>query len=238
METSSLSQKLAGYTPSDEVKSLLTNTPTILIAGISGAGKNAILNKLFALYPNEYHYIVSHTTRAPRPNDGVMEQDGIAYHFIDIATAEKMIDARQFIEANIYSGNIYGTSVAEFEAAASEGKIAISDIEVQGVDDYMQLAPTIKPVFILPPNFATWQQRFMQRYGEHAADYQQDLQKRIATAEKEIEFVLSVDYFSFVINGDLGAAVEDMHNILADGHQQMGRQVAEELLKELRAHLA
>jgi guanylate kinase len=238
METSSLSQKLAHYAPSDEVKDLLARTPTILMVGISGAGKNAILNKLFALYSNEYHYIVSHTTRAPRPNNGVMEQDGIAYHFINLTTAEKMIDARQFIEVNMYSGNIYGTSVTEFEAAASEGKIAISDIEVQGAADYIQLASSIRPVFILPPDYETWQQRFMQRYGRHAADYEQDLQKRIATAEQEIAFVLSVDYFSFVINADLDAAVKDVHNILKDSHQSEGRRVAEELLKELRSHLA
>jgi guanylate kinase len=238
METPSLSQKLAHYTPSEEVKSLLAKTPTILIVGISGAGKDTIMGKLLARYPQEYHYIVSHTTRAPRANDGVMEQEGKEYHFIDLTTAEKMVDARQFIEANIYSGNLYGTSVTEFERAAGEGKIAITDLEVQGVADYVKLASTVRPVFILPPNYATWRQRFIARYGEHVSDYEEDLQKRIATAEKEVAFVLSVDYFSFVINADLEDAVEATHRVLLEGNRKEGRRVAEELLQELRAHQA
>src|SRR3954465_7753267 len=107
----SLAAKLADYRPSEAVKQPVGNTPILLLVGPTGAGKDSVKDKL--LGTGRFHHIISHTTRQPRVNHGVLEKDGHEYHFIDPATAESMLDNHQFIEAKLYSDNLYGTSVAE-----------------------------------------------------------------------------------------------------------------------------
>ena len=135
----SLAGKLAAYEPDDSAKKLIKTTQILLLVGPTGAGKDSLKDKL--LETGEYHHIVSHTTRKPRINHGVVEQDGREYHFINKAEAERMLDNHELIEAKMYSGNLYGTSVAEIKAAHDNDKIAMTDIEVQGVAEYKQLDP-------------------------------------------------------------------------------------------------
>src|SRR5438045_5836424 len=110
-----LAQKLSDYQPDQAATQLIHDTPILLLVGPTGAGKDSVKDKL--LNTGRFHHIISHTTRPPRINHGVVEQDGREYHFIDKAIAEKMLDEHAFIEAKIYSDNVYGTSVAEIQAA-------------------------------------------------------------------------------------------------------------------------
>src|ERR1700752_4145357 len=110
-----LTQKLANYKPTAATEQIIKSTPILLLVGPTGAGKDALKDKL--LTTGRYHHIISHTTRLPRINHGVIEQNGREYHFIDKQTAERMLDNHEFIEAKIYSTNVYGTSVSEIQAA-------------------------------------------------------------------------------------------------------------------------
>lgn len=201
-----LLEKIAAYRPSEATIALLRSTPITLIVGISGAGKDTIVNKL--LEKPEYRAIVSHTTRPMRENKGVLERDGVDYNFIDVPTAIKMIDAHAFIEVKTYSQNIYGTSAAEVQKAHDEGKIAISDVEVKGVAEYVELTPTVRPIFVLPPSYEIWQQRLLSRYGDDSAAHTEDIERRLRTARDELLHVRSADYFSIIINNDLEQTVQ------------------------------
>lgn len=234
-----IEQLVASYQPSAAAIAVVARTNIILMVGVSGAGKDTIMNHL--LKTGRYHYIISHTTRPPRLNHGVMETDGIEYHFINLETAEKMLKDKAYIEANYYSGNVYGTSVAEIQRAHDEGKAAITDMEVQGVHEYMQLAPkAVKPIFILPPNYETWQQRLRKRYGNHIEDHQDDLAKRMATSKSELQHALENDYFYFVINEDIDTSVQEVDTIVwsrtAATSQQKGKALAKQLLEEAAKH--
>src|SRR4051812_37296583 len=105
-----LAQKLAAYRPAAAIQKIIKNTPILLLVGPTGAGKDSVKDEL--LKTGRFHHIISHTTRPPRINHGVIEQDGREYHFVDEATAKKMLDEQAFIEAKVYSGNLYGTSAA------------------------------------------------------------------------------------------------------------------------------
>lgn len=238
MSQTDLLQGLPSYQPSPEAARLLDTTSTVLLVGVTAAGKDTILRELRHLA--DYHFLISHTTRAPRPNDGVMEREGVEYHFIDNSTARHLLEEKAFIEANIFSGNLYGTSIAELREAHNQGKIAITDVEVKGVDDYMQLSANVHPIFILPPSYAVWQTRFLKRYGDHAEDYAADITRRLTENKAELEFALSKPYFTFVVNDQLDACVAEVDQ-LAHGakqnleRQQEGRQVAAAILAELDA---
>lgn len=237
-----LAQKVDDYKPDEAVKKVLQSTPILLLVGISGAGKDTVKHKL--LQKNDYHHIVSHTTRRQRMNDGEMEQNGVEYHFIDFATAETMLDNHAYIEANVYSGNIYGTSVAEIQMAHDEGKIAMTDMEVQGVAEYMYLAPeSVKPVFFLPPTYEEWQKRWAKRYGGQTASDSDNAKLRIDTAIKELEHALNAHYFYFVINDNLEKTVGLVDHI-AHSAENSGtyrdpnaETVAKKLLDKISSHV-
>jgi guanylate kinase len=158
-----LKQKLDQYKPSAATIELVKNTPITMLVGVSGAGKNSISDRL--LKTGHYHWIISHTTRQPRENQGVAEQNGREYHFINFAQAEDMLDSGAYVEAKWYGGNIYGTSAAEIQAAHDEGKVALGDVEVQGVAEYMSISDNICAIFVVPPSYEAWRERlFPVRY--------------------------------------------------------------------------
>lgn len=232
---------IATYQPSDEAVAILAEVPILLLVGISGAGKDTIKKQLLAT--GEYHKIVTHTTRAPRENDGVMEQNGVEYHFIDKATSLHMLEEKKYIEANRYGSNIYGTSVAEFAQTRDEHKIAVADIDVNGVANFQRLAPeSTRPVFLTPPSYAVWRERWMSRY--NGTKYSpEDYASRLETAMREIEHVLSKDYYFIVINDDLGAAVAEVDAIAHNGVQdetkrQQGVALLSTMLDDMRADLS
>lgn len=236
MVPKTLSTKLQHYQPSAEAIELVNSVPIVLLVGISGAGKDTIKHELLKL--PRYHHIVSHTTRAPRRNQGILEQDGVDYHFVDYVTAENMVDNRGYIEANHYSNNVYGTSVGEFQLSHDEEKIAITDLEVQGVDEYMIIAPqSVRPVFLLPPSYEAWRQRVVKRYGNDHRDHTEDLKVREQTAKRELEHLLEVDYFFAVINDDLQETITQVDAIAQGASQSEAEKMeARKLAQNILAH--
>jgi guanylate kinase len=141
----------------------------------------------------------------------------------------------------MYSGNVYGTSAAEIQAAKDEGKVAMTDIEVQGVAEYKALDPNVMAVFLLPPDFTTWQERLQRRYGDvvDAADYR----LRLETALKELEELLNTDYYVAVINDQLDETVSHIETIInshdhTTADEPAARAVAEQLAKDIQAYLS
>ncbi len=236
--TSALASKLATYEPTAEIHRLVKGTPILLLVGPTGAGKDALKEKL--LKTGKFRHIISHTTRPPRINHGVIEQDGLDYHFINKHQAEKMLDNKALIEAKIYSGNLYGTSVAEIQAAHNEGKIAMTDIEVQGVAEYKTIDPGVMAVFLLPPDFKTWQERLQRRYGDvvDASDYR----LRLQTALEELEQLLNTSHYVAVINDNISKAFEQIHTITTSRSHTSpddpaARKVAKRLAQDIQAYL-
>lgn len=233
-----LAQKLSNYQTSDIAKRLVKETPVLVLVGPTGAGKDSLKDKLLAT--GKFHHIISHTTRKPRINNGIIEQDGHEYHFIDKEAAAKMLDEQGFIEAKIYSGNLYGTSVAEIRAAHDEGKIAMTDIEVQGVAEYKALDPSVMAVFLLPPNFDEWQTRLQRRYGD-VMDID-DARLRMQTALEELDQLLSTDFYVAVINDNIDKAYEDIITVVdSENHttpdEPRARNVAQQLAEDIKDHL-
>jgi guanylate kinase len=144
------------------------------------------------------------------------------------------------IEAKIYSGNLYGTSVAEIKYAHEQDKIAMTDIEVQGVAEYKDLDPSVMAVFLLPPDFKTWQERLQRRYGDvmDVADYK----LRLQTALLELEQLLNTNYYVAVINDDIKETFKHIQTIIdSDDHstpdEPEARKVAKQLASDIQAYL-
>lgn len=230
-----LLQKLQSYRMPAQATELVRSTRIVFLVGVTGAGKDTVIHQL--IKSGDYHRIVSHTTRPPRRNHGILEQNGIDYHFVDVQTIETMLGDGGFVEAKQFSGNVYGTSVAEIQMAHDEGKIAITEIEVQGVAEYRAISDKVTPIFLLPPDFDTWQQRLSQRHGE--AVNPADLAKRLATAKVELQEALDKDYFEYVVNQDLAETIrivnEIAHGKFSRTKNDKAKVVARKLLNKLHS---
>lgn len=233
--TEKLKTKVGNYKVAQTSLDPIRHAPLLFAVGISGAGKNAVLDYLLKKYPDHYQFIRSHTTRPMRD----YETQDVQYHFIDFPTAEKMIDDGEFIETQIvHFDNVYGTSIAEIKSAQDAHKIACTDLEIQGVDEYMTLGLNAKAVFLLPPNYEVWKQRLLARAGELDP---QDMKNRIKSALIEIEHAMSLEHYYIVINNDLVETAE-LVNEIANGepvepHYHKAMAIAEHMIEELRAEL-
>lgn len=230
MTDTELTGLLASYRPSDAVIDLVRRANLVLLVGISGAGKDTLKHRL--LERPQYYNFISHTTRMPRSNKGIMEKDGEDYHFITIDDALRMLKAGEYIEAKQYSANVYGTTAEGLRASLDGDKVALNDVEVQGVDEYARMSDNVLCIFVLPPSYDEWMRRLTGRYADGEID-SEDIERRLATAKIELELALSRSYYKFVINDTLDATVERVDKIVSNTYSVNDQSAAIACAKKL-----
>jgi len=201
-----IDQLLLSYQPDQIGLQTVHESRIVFLAGIISAGKDTIKNKL--LNSSEYHPIITHTTRAPRINNGILEQDGKAYHFVSCDQMCQLLIDHKMIEVNHFGETYYGTSVKEFSDANKQNKIALSTIDINGISSFYNIAPhNVTAIFIIPPDYATWLKRVQKRYASIEL-FEKEWQTRRDLSIAELEYALKVPYYHFLINDDLDHAVK------------------------------
>jgi guanylate kinase len=230
-----LQQKVDHYAPSAETVRLVQSSHILLIAGIVCAGKDTVVRQL--LQNEKYQRIISHTTRLPRANHGIVEQEGVDYYFISLEKAEKMIDDRAFVEAKYVHGNVYGTSASELQSINDAGHVALSDVDIKGVVEYLELNSDTKAIFLLPPSVDTWLARLERRYGVLDMN-SEELKTRFTTAIDEINHIKQDQRFILVVNDDIASTVDRIEKVMNHEREEtseFAETIAEHLLEFLRA---
>jgi guanylate kinase len=196
----------------------------LILSSPSGAGKTTLTRKLLTEHP-ELRFSVSHTTRAPRPN----EVDGRDYHFVDRAQFQTLVTQGAFLEWAEVHGNLYGTSVAEIDRARAEAGCTgmIFDIDYQGARQIRVKKPDVVSVFILPPSMSELERRLRGR----ASDSEEAVLRRFEAARLEIEHYALFDYL--VVNDDLQRAYDELRSITVAERARRWRrsELAEGLLR-------
>jgi guanylate kinase len=202
--------------PSDGAQPSVDGAPgalLVIISGPSGVGKDTIIEAL-RREPREpdYHYVVTCTTRGPRPG----EVEGVSYHFLDRGTFLALRDAGGLLEANEVHGNWYGTPREEVQRALAEGHDVILKIDVQGAQHVKERVPDALLVFVVPPSLETLFQRLRSRATESAD--QLELRQRNAA----IELARQEDYDHVVVNetDQVERTAATIHRIIAEEHER------------------
>jgi guanylate kinase len=117
----------------------------LIVMAPMGSGKGTLIKEALSVYPDLYETI-SCTTREPRPG----EVNGKDYHFISGEEFTKKVEKDEFLEWATFGKNRYGTLKSEIISRLEAGKIVISEIDLQGVEQLHKLIPKehITTVFI------------------------------------------------------------------------------------------
>lgn len=234
-----ISDLVKSYSLRDQGQAVIRQSRILMFAGIIAAGKDALVRKLSE--SGKYHIIVSHTTRQPRKNNGILEQDGREYHFVTPEKILELMNDQEMVEVNEFGGNIYGISLEEFRYAARQDKIAMSDIDINGTLHLREIAgDCLTAIFVVPPDFKTWVSRFRGRYESEEA-FAADYEHRKQISIDELERALNIPSFHFIINDDLDRSVEVIAKLAAREKDEVtsgdepARLVVAKLLEDIKA---
>ncbi|HHX88910.1 MAG TPA: guanylate kinase [Paracoccus sp.] len=187
----------------------------IILSSPSGAGKSTLARRLMDWDPT-LAFSVSATTRAPRPG----EVDGEHYHFRSRAAFEALVASGGMLEHAEVFGNYYGSPKAPVEAAMTEGRDTLFDIDWQGGQQVRNssLGKDVVSIFVLPPSIAALEARLRGR----AQDSEAVIAGRMARSRDEISHWAEYDYV--LVNDDLERAAEALITIVRAERQRRERQ--------------
>ena len=182
----------------------------LVISGLSGSGKDAVINRLDEISDVEFHFVVTCNTRKRRET----EIDGKDYHFITREKFLSMIENGEMIEHSVVYDDLKGVPRFEIENAFEIGQDIILRLDSQGMQKIKAIYPQTVSIFILPPDVDSWLSRLRARNTET----EESLNIRIQTAAKELAGISQFDYI--VVNDQIDQAAMDILTILKAEHMR------------------
>ena len=186
---------LSGYRVSQRAQKSLKSVKLILLVAPSAGGRNTLINKL--LTTGRYNFIISDTTRRPRINNGVLEQNGREYWFRSEEEVLSDLKKGEFLEAEIiHAQQVSGISIRELEKASLDNKISVTDIDIGGIKNIIKAKPDVIAILLLPPSFEEWQRRLNSRGQLHDDEYNRRMQTAVniltdAKTNKDLIIIIS-----------------------------------------------
>jgi guanylate kinase len=167
----------------------------LVIAGPAGSGKSTLCDRLVHECP-EFSRVVTTTTRNPR----VGEVNGVHYHFFSPAEFREKVARGEFLEwAQVHGEHdhrLYGTLRSSVFAPLAAGQSLVMSIDVQGVESLRRVARTdaalqraMTTVFIVVDR-----ERLIARMRARAKDHEDEIERRMATAEAELREAPKFDF--------------------------------------------
>jgi guanylate kinase len=177
----------------------------IILSSPSGAGKSTLAHRLMD-WDDTLSFSVSATTRSPRPG----EVDGKDYHFQDQTVFKSMVAEGEMLEHAYVFGNFYGSPKGPVEAAVSQGRDVLFDIDWQGAQQIRNsdLGKNTLSIFILPPSIGELRRRLTSR-GQDAPEV---IAKRMQKSWDEISHWDGYEYV--LVNDDLDTTEEILKTIV------------------------
>ncbi len=190
----------------------------IVLSGPSGAGKDAVLERMKAR-ELPFHFVVTTTTREMRPN----EVEGKDYFFVSNDEFARMIETDELLEYAVVYNDYKGIPKQQVRDALASGMDVVMRIDVQGAATIRKIAPQALLIFLTTESEAA----LVRRLEGRKTETHEGLKLRIATARQELKRAAEFDYA--VVNSDshLDEAVDVIQAIIeAEHHRVIQRKVS------------
>jgi guanylate kinase len=181
----------------------------IVLSAPSGTGKDAVLAKLRERNA-DVHVVVTCTTRPRRPG----EADGEHYRFLSETEFLAMRARGDLLEDARYAEHFYGVPADDVRRAIERGQDVLLKIEVQGGSIVRLQVPGTVLIFLAPPSVEELVGRLQRAQGERGNPSEQDYQRRLALAQRELACIPGYDYLVVNHPGRMEQAVEQIETII------------------------
>ncbi len=177
----------------------------LVVSGSSGAGKDAVIDRMKELRIPVAH-VVTVTTRAQRAN----EVDGVHYHFVTEERFQRIVEDGEMLEwARVYE-NYYGVPLFAVRDALATGKDVVVKVDVQGAATIRERVEGALLLFIRPPSLEELRRRLLSRQSETC----EEVSIRLSKAIHEYERLSLFDYVLTNHPDRLDEVVEEIKAIL------------------------
>ena len=174
----------------------------IAVAGVSGAGKNTIINELTKKW--DLHLMPTAITRQMRKTEFHLHP----YYFISEKEFHKREKRGDFYETcEVHKGIFYGTLKSVYNEMTSADKTLIKDLDIEGITNLKKQGIDVLWIFIKTSSLDVLEDRLAKR-----GNTSEDIKKRLSRAEYELSFEKNADYV--VVNDDLQTAVAECEKII------------------------
>lgn len=226
---------LRDYLPSDTACRLLESTPLALLVGPSGSGRNSLIQRLLAT--GRYEFVISDTTRQPRTNDGVKEQNGREYWFASESRFLRGLRAGRYLAAELIHGQqVSGISMDELRRVQATGRTGITDADIGGAARLKKLKTDLPIIMVLPPDFNEWRRRLLGRGTMPADEYKRRLKTALTIYDLAAQ---PPPGYAALINDNLEEAALRLDRLIKDGGDSAdSRKLAASLAAAARQHLS
>lgn len=193
--------------PSDQ--SSIRQGLLFVLSAPSGTGKDTVISALKQQGMN-FYVVPSVTTRSPRPG----ESEGNPYHFVDRETFERMVSQGELLEyANVH-GNWYGQPRKLIRENLSAGRDVLLKIDVKGAATIRKKVPNAIFIFLIPGSL----EELTHRLTDRQTETEEELQRRLADARKELAEQHWYDYLVTNRDAHLQEAVDCLRAIVLAEH--------------------
>ena len=225
---------IEAYQPPARAVRLVEQSPSLNIAGPTGAGKGTLA--VYLGQSGNYAPVVSDTTRPPRPRNNGLEVNGVDYWFVSEEEAEQKITNGAYLEVKaVHQKTMYGTGLDSYQRVVDSGRIPLLEIDVQGMEELMQRYDGFEAIMLLPPDFDTWQDRLD---GRGDMDIEEKI-RRLTSALMELKKPGQNARFHPVINTEVIDTAETItsEHYRDDSYRIHALEIADELLRRTEQFL-
>lgn len=187
----------------------------IVISGTSGAGKDSVI-KALQQRGLPIHFVVTATSRPKRPN----EVEGVDYFFVTRQRFEEMIAKEELIEHAVVYGEYKGVPRQQVVDALASGKDVILRVDVQGALTLRKQFPQAVLIFLSAEDL----EEIAQRLANRSTEEEEELRRRLDTAQWEMEHLCDFDYWVVNRRGQLEQTVDILVAIIQAEHHRICRQ--------------
>ncbi len=176
-----------------------------VVSGPSGSGKSTLCREVAKR--TGVALSISATTRPQRET----EVEGKDYYFVTEEEFSRQIDAGEFLEYARVFDHYYGTPAGKIQETLQAGKNVILEIDVQGAMQVFAQYDQACGILVLPPDEAELRRRLKQR----RQDSDENMEKRLAKAQWEIEQAQTCGRYEYtIINDEIEEAIEELARIV------------------------
>jgi len=151
----------------------------IILTGVSGCGKDTLLNMVLNEYQNQLTRIITYTTRPKRETDS----DKDIYYFISEKEFKNKIKQGFFFEYEITHGHFYGTS----NNSINQNDNLISRMDIRGALNVKKHFPNSLVILINTP-LKDISERLIKR-----GESESKIKIRLQTAVRELKSIKNAD---------------------------------------------